>query len=126
MQARIVYRHAVHETVGTGKIYVLEHAGGELRILRALPTAHVALEVDDYRLARFHVAQAAEPTARERDRLGCNHPFRPLFRFERADTQRADAVRIAKRDHAEIGDLRDDGVGTTAADRKSTRLNSSH
>src|SRR5690606_28421382 len=109
-QPRVVDRYAVDQRVGPGEVHVLEDAGIERRRLRALAALEVAVEVDEDRLARLHVANEPETGALERYRLGGDHVFGSGVGFRDAVAQRTDAVGIAEAQDAVARDLGDHRV----------------
>src|SRR5690606_39383837 len=90
---------------------VLEDAGIERSARRALLALEIAVEIDEYRLARLDVAHHPETGALEGHRFGGNHVFRPGLGLGDAIAQRPDTVRIAKAEHPIAGALRDHRIG---------------
>jgi hypothetical protein len=84
-------------------------------VRRALLRVKAAALVDEHRLARPHVAQHAESVRVHGDGLGGDHVFPAGGRVVIADDRRADAERIAEREHAVARDHRHHGVGAPQA-----------
>ena len=113
--ARLVYRYAVDNRVRTGKVDELEYAGVVPGIDRALSAVEITLLVNEYRLARRHVAHALEAQGIERHAFRGDQILRSFFVLGHADYQRPDAERIAKRQQAITGDHRHDRISAPAA-----------
>src|SRR5690606_19749709 len=114
-QTRLVHGNAIHDRIGTREIYVLENTRRQTRRLRALARAQVAGGVDVDGFARFDIANHAEAKRVERDAFRRDHVLVAGWRFAHAEDCRADAVGIAKADHAVTGNHRHAGVGTATA-----------
>ena len=97
------------------EVDVLEEARIQRRVLRALPAVEVALEVDQDRLARRHIAPQLVAQRIEGNALGRHEVFDAVLGLRLADHERPDAVRITEGEQAEPGDARHHGVRTAAA-----------
>ena len=118
VQPRLVDRDAVEHRVGPRQVDVLEHAGVELRLQRALARVDAAFEVDEDRLAGRHVARQAVAGAFQRHRFAGHHGGAALGLVRRrplAETQRADAVGVAKSQQPVAGDECDHRIRTLDA-----------
>jgi len=114
MQTSLVYGDAIDHRVRACQVNIFENAGRQYRRFCTLPRIEVAIHVYEYRLARRHIAQQFEPEYVQYHALGGNHIFSPVFRFQFADNQGADAKRVAEGQHAIVGDHGDYRIGTTA------------
>ena len=110
-----MHRDAVDDGVGARHIHVFEDARHMLGIVGALPGMHLAVEIDEDRLARLDVAHQFIADHVERHGLRGEHVLRALIGLTAAVHQRTDAVRIAEREDAEADDQDRDRVGAARA-----------
>ncbi|MBG9885241.1 hypothetical protein ABE10_01295, partial [Bacillus toyonensis] len=91
-QTGLVDRDAVHDGVGTREIDVLEGAGGEGGVGRALPGEELALGRDEHGLSRLDLAHDLVVGVLEHERLARDHPLvgGALGPRTTAEDQRAD------------------------------------
>ena len=114
-KARLVDRDAVNDRIRPRQINEFKQAGIQRGIFRALQAVEVAVEVDENRLARRHVANQLEAESVEGDAFRRHHVFRAFGRFDLAEDQRTDAEGIAESEQTVTGNHRHHRIGATAA-----------
>ena len=115
LDPRLVDRDAVDQRIRPRQVNELEHARRLKAALGALARHEVAVDVDQHRLARRHVAQDLETERIDRDTFGGNQILGPGGRLVAADDQRANPERVAKGQQSVAGDHRNHRVGTPHA-----------
>eukprot|EP00982_Pelagococcus_subviridis_P008889 30886-Pelagococcus_subviridis.AAC.4 len=114
LELELVHADPVQRAVRPREINVLEDARRDLAV-HALPRDHLSLRGDQDRLAGVHVADAREPERAERAVLARDAPLvllRVLRGLPRPEHERADAVRVSKREEPDLVHHRDAAVRT--------------
>ncbi len=113
-QTGLIDRHAVDDRIRTRQINVLEDAGGQRRIGRALTGVQLALFSDVDRFARRQVANQGETEHVQGNAFRGDHVLNAFVGVTLAEHDRADAVRVTETDNAVTGDHRDHRVTADA------------
>ena len=114
-QPRLVNRYPVDHRVRPREIHELEDARIERGILRALATVEIAVQVDENRLARRHVAHQLEAERVERDAFRRDLVIVTAIGLGPAEHQRPDTVGVAEREQSVAGNHRHHRIGPAAA-----------
>ncbi len=114
-QSRLVDRDVFDDGIGTGEIDVFEDAGRMQGVLGADLAMHLAVQVDEHRLARQYVGNRLETEHLQRHTLRGDHVAGAAGRDAPAVDQRADAIGVAEAHDAIAGDHGHHGIGAPAA-----------
>ena len=110
-----VNRNTIDDRIRPRQINVLKNAWVQAGVFGALTAEKIARGVYQNRLARRHIAHDFKIQRIKRHTFGCHHKLNPVVGSTFTDYQRANTVRIAKREQAITRDHCHDRISTACA-----------